>query len=69
MTTLLTLNESDEKVNDGNDHDVDDESDCDGVNDDDDDNDDDNSDDDDNDDDNSDDDDVLLRMVLIVCLW
>ena len=52
MTTLLTPNESDEKENDCNDHDVDDEGDCDGV---------------DNDDD--DDDDVLLRMVLIMCLW
>ena len=45
------------KVNDGNDYDVNDEGNCDGVNDD---------GDNDNDDDNSDDDDVLLRMVLIV---
>ena len=55
MTTLLTLNESDENENDGNDHDIDDEHYHDGVNDD------------DNDDDDNDD--VLLRMVLIMCLW
>ena len=44
-------------MNDGIDHDVDDEGDCDGVNDD------------DDDDDDDDDNDVLLRMVLIICLW
>ena len=58
MTTLLTLNESDEKENDCNDHDVDGEGNRYGVNGD-----------DDDDDDDDDDNDVLLGMVLIVCLW
>ena len=48
------------KVNDGNDHDVNDEGNRDGVNDD---------GDNDNDDDNSDDDDVLLMMMCWSYLW